>query len=78
MYNIGYSSYQDASFIPPDYWDDPDDRLTREEIIEMYTVAALKAMHRELDAEDLASVTTEDIAEWALEEASAAGEEWKD
>ena len=78
MYNIGYSSYQDARLIPADYWDDPDDRLTREEIIEMYTVAALKAMHRELDAEDLASVTTENIAEWALEEAAAAGEEWKD
>ena len=60
-------------------WDDwGDNRLTREGMVERYTVAALKAMHRELDAEDLASVTTENIAEWALEEAAAAGEEWKD
>lgn len=51
-------------------WDDwGDNRLTREEMVERYTVAALKAMHRELDAEDLASVTPENIAEWALEEA---------
>ena len=57
-------------------WDDwGDNRLTREEMVERYTVAALKAMHRELDAEDLASVTPENIAEWALEEAAAAGED---
>lgn len=47
-------------------------------MVERYTVAALKAMHRELDAEDLASVTPENIAELALEEAAAAGEEWRD
>ena len=60
-------------------WDDwGDNRLTREEMVERYAVAALKAMHRELDAEDLASVAPENIAEWALEEAAAAGEEWRD
>ena len=60
-------------------WDDwGDDRPTREEMVARYTVAALKAMHRELDAEDLASVTQEDIEAWALEIAAENGEEWKD
>ena len=67
MYNIGYCSYQDPRLVPPDYWDEPDDRPTREEMVARYTVAALKDMHRELDAEDLASVTQEDIEAWALE-----------
>ena len=49
-------------------WDDwGDDRPTREEMVARYTVAALKDMHRELDAEELASVTPEDIEAWALE-----------
>ena len=60
-------------------WDDwGDDRPTREEMVARYTVAALKALHRELDAEDLASVTQEDIEVWALEIAAENGEEWKD
>ena len=41
-------------------------------------MAALKAMHRELDAEDLASTTQEDIEVWALEIAAENGEEWRD
>ena len=81
-----YSSFNNAqsaydNMLPPEYadWDKPDDpRPTAEEMAARYTVAALKQMHRELDAEDLASVTTENIAEWALEETAAAGEEWKD
>ena len=60
-------------------WDDwGDDRPTREEMVARYTVAALKALHRELDAEDLASVTPEDIEVWALEIAAENGEDWKD
>ena len=60
-------------------WDDwGDDRPTREEMVARYKVAALKALHRELDAEDLASVTQEDIEAWALEIAAENGEEWKD
>ena len=60
-------------------WDDwGDDRPTREEMVARYTVAALKALHRELDAEDLASVTQEDIEAWSLEIAAENGEEWKD
>ena len=75
MYNIGYCSYQDPGLVPPDYWNEPDDRPTREDIVGQYTVAALKAPHRELDAEDLASVTQEDIEAWALEIAAENGEE---
>ena len=57
-------------------WDDwGDDRPTREEMVERYTVAALKALP---DAEDLASVTPEDIEVWALEIAAENGEEWRD
>ena len=67
MYNIGYCSYQDPRLVPPDYWEEPDDRQTREEVVKQYTVAALKALHRELDAEKLASVTPEDIEVWTLE-----------
>ena len=78
MYNIGYCSYQDPRLVPPDYWEEPDDRQTREEVVKQYTVAALKALHRELDAENLASVTQEDIKVWALEIAAENGEEWKD
>ena len=78
MYNIGYCSYQDPRLVPPDYWEEPDDRPTREEMVKRYTVAALKALHRECDAEDLASVTPEDIEVWALEIAAENGEEWKD
>ena len=78
MYNIGYCSYQDPRLVPPDYWDEPDYRPTREEVARRYTVAALKALHRELDAEDLASVTPEDIEVWALEIAAENGEEWID
>ena len=78
MYNIGYCSYQDPRLVPPDYWNEPDDRPTREDIVGQYTVAALKALHRELDAEKLASVTQEDIKVWALEIAAENGEEWKD
>ncbi len=78
MYNIGYCSYQDPRLVPPDYWDEPDDRQTREDVVRRYTVAALKALHRELDAENLASVTQEDIEVWALEIAAENGEEWKD
>ena len=78
MYNIGYCSYQDPRLVPPDYWEEPDDRQTREEVVKQYTVAALKALHRELDAENLASVTQEDIEVWALEIAAKNGEEWKD
>ena len=78
MYNIGYCSYQDPRLVPPDYWNEPDDRPTREDIVGQYTVAALKALHRELDAENLASVTQEDIEVWALEIAAKNGEEWKD
>ena len=73
MYNIGYCSYQDPRLVPPDYWDEPDDRQTRDEVVRRYTVAALKALHRELDAEDLASVTPEDIEVWALEIAAENG-----
>ena len=57
----------------PDYWDEPDDRQTRDDVVRRYTVAALKALHRELDAEDLASVTPEDIEVWALEIAAENG-----
>ena len=78
MYNIGYCSYQDPRLVPPDYWNEPDDRPTREDIVGQYTVAALKALHRELDAEKLASVTQEDIKVWALEIAAENGEEWRD
>ena len=78
MYNIGYCSYQDSRLVPSDYWNEPDDRPTREDIVGQYTVAALKAMHRELDAENLASVTQEDIKVWALEIAAENGEEWRD
>ena len=78
MYNIGYCSYQDPRLVPPDYWEEPDDRQTREEVVKQYTVAALKALHRELDAENLASVTQEDIEVWALEIAAENGEEWRD
>ena len=28
--------------VPPDYWNEPDDRPTREDIVGQYTVAALK------------------------------------
>ena len=73
MYNIGYYSYQDPRLVPPDYWDEPDDRQTRDEVVRRYTVAALKALHRELDAEELASVTPEDIEVWALEIAAENG-----
>ena len=78
MYNIGYCSYQDPRLVPPDYWEEPDDRQTREEVVKQYTVAALKALHRESDAENLASVTQEDIKVWALEIAAENGEEWRD
>ncbi len=78
MYNIGYCSYQDPRLVPPDYWNEPDDRPTRENIVGQYTVATLKALYRELDVEDLASVTQEDIEVWALEIAAENGEEWKD
>ena len=78
MYNIGYCSYQDPRLVPPDYWNEPDDRPTREDIVGQYTVAALKALHRELDAEKLASVTPEDIEVWTLEIAAENGEEWRD
>ena len=37
MYNIGYCSYQDPRLIPPDYWDEPNDRQTREDI-EVWTL----------------------------------------
>ena len=57
-------------------WDDwGDDRPTREEMVERYTVAALKDLHRELDAEELASVTPEDIEVWTLEIAAENSEE---
>ena len=75
MYNIGYCSYQDPRLVPPDYWNEPDDRPTREDIVWQYTVAALKALHRELDAEKLASVTPEDIEVWTLEIAAENSEE---
>ena len=78
MYNIGYCNYQDPRLVPPDYWEEPDDRQTREEVVKQYTVAALKALHRELDAKNLASVTQEDIKVWALEIAAENGEEWRD
>ena len=78
MYNIGYCSYQDPRLVPPDYWNEPDNRPTKEDIVGQYTVAALKALHRELDAEKLASVTQEDIKVWALEIAAENGEEWRD
>ena len=78
MYNIGYCSYQDPRLVPPDYWDEPDDRQTREDVVRRYTVAALKALHRELDVEDLVSITQEDIEVWALEIAAENGEEWRD
>ena len=52
MYNIGYCSYQDPRLVPPNYWNEPDDRPTREDIVGQYTVAALKALNRELDAEN--------------------------
>ena len=78
MYNIGYCSYQDPHLVPPDYWDESDDQQTREDVVRRYTVAALKAPHRELDAEDLASITPEDVEVWALEIAAKNGEEWRD
>ena len=78
MYNIGYCSYQDPRLVPPDYWEEPDDRQTREEVVKQYTVAALKALHRELDAGNLTSITPEDIKVWALEIAAENGEEWRD
>ncbi len=78
MYNIGYCSYQDPRLVPPDYWNEPDDRPTREDIVGQYTVAALKVMHRELDVEDLASITPEYIKVWALEIAAENGKEWRD
>ena len=78
MYNIGYCSYQDPRLVPPDYWDEPDDRQTREDVVRRYTVAALKALYRELDVEDLVSITQEDIEVWALEIAAENGEEWRD
>ena len=75
MYNIGYCSYQDPRLVLPDYWNEPDDQQTREDVVRRYTVAALKALHRELDAEKLASVTPEDIEVWTLEIAAENSEE---
>mgnify|MGYP003453724443 CR=1 FL=1 len=75
MYNIGYCRYQDPRLVPPDYWNEPDDRPTREDIVGHYTVAALKALHRELNAEKLANVTPEDIEVWTLEIAAENSEE---
>ena len=60
-------------------WDDwGDDRPTREEMVERYTVAALKALRSECDAGELTSFTQEDVEAWALEIAAENGEEWKD
>ena len=60
-------------------WDDwGDDRLTREEMVARYTVAALKALRSECDAGELTSLTQEDVEAWALEIAAENGEEWKD
>ena len=73
MNNIGYDSYQDSRLVPHDYWEEPDDRPTREEMIEQYKLAALIALHFELDAEELASVTPEDIEARALEIAAENG-----
>ena len=61
--------------VPPDYWNEPDGRPTREDIVGQYTVAALKALNRQLDAEKLASVTPEDIEVWTLEIAAENSEE---
>ena len=68
------------NMLPPEYadWDKPDDpRPTAEEMAARYTVAALKQMHSDLSAEELASVTPEELAEWALNIAEANGEEWQ-
>ncbi len=59
----------------PELDDWGDDRPTREEMVDRYAVAALKAL---LDAEYLAIVMPEDIEALALEMAAENGEEWID
>ena len=85
MKSGAYSSFNNAqsaydNMLPPEYadCDKPDDpRPTAEEMAARYTVAALKQMHSDLSAEELASVTPEELAEWALNIAEANGEEWQ-
>ena len=78
-----YSSFNNAqsaydNMLPPDTFDHGEYLPSAAEMADKYTVAALKALHRELDAEDLASVTPEDIEAWALEIAAENGERWKE
>ena len=43
-----------------------------------YTAAALREMHRELSAAELAATTPEEITEWALGIAAEHGERWQE
>ena len=77
-----YSSFNNAqsaydNMLPPDTFDTGEYLPSAAEMADKYTAAALREMHRELSAEELASVTPEELAEWALNIAEANGEEWQ-
>ncbi len=74
-YNVGIESYRSAAMLPPDT-DDYDDLPTRADIVAKYRKDVLAAIDAELDTEDKAATTEDDIEEWALYMALEDGEMW--
>ena len=66
---ITMTNYDVWKTTPPDYWDI--DEPEPEPMERRYIIMALRDMHRVLDAEELASVTDDDLFEWAREYKSA-------
>ena len=77
-----YSSFNNAqsaydNMLPPDTFDPGEYLPSAAEMADKYTAAALREMHGELDAEELAATTPEEITEWALGIAAEHGERWQ-
>lgn len=77
-----YSSFNNAqsaydNMLPPDTFDPGEYMPSAAEMADKYTAAALREMHRELSAAELAATALEEVTEWALNIAAERGERWQ-
>ena len=77
MHTVDLEQQRYDNMLPPDTSDPGEYLPSAAEMADKYTAAALREMHRELSAAELAATTTEEITEWALGIAAEHGERWQ-
>ena len=78
MHTLDLEQQRYDNMLPPDTFDPGECLPSAAEMADKYTAAALREMHRELDAAELAATALEEVTEWALNIAAEHGERWQE